>query len=133
MQSNLTEKEYKNLIRSVKEKDNHFVQGAVRYIEEKLDIFLEKMSESDFEWELWLNLKPNQKSQTLLTCIELDLHLLNLTTKQRNEIVPDLLKIFEESLYRKFAKEWKEEEEIVVDPECQDLLDEALAKIDGVK
>lgn len=131
VEAKISNKEYKDLIRSIKERDSDFYNRITQYLDHKLDTFLKIMEQSEKEFQMWQNCTVRQKVQTLLICIEVDFYLVELTTEQEEEIVPDMLKILEESFRRQFEKEEKDNEEIEVDPEYQDLLEEALREIDG--
>lgn len=132
MQAKIDNKEYRKLIRSIKQKDPDFYKRITKYLDGKLEAFLQIIEQTDKEFNMWQDCTVQQKVQALMICIEIDFCLLELTTEQQSEIVPDMLKILEESFRRQFAKEEKEDsEEIEVDPEYQDLLEEALRKIDA--
>lgn len=132
MQAKINNQEYKKLIRSVKQKDPDFYKRITSYLDDKLEAFLQIIEQTDKEFNMWQNCTIQQKVQALMICIEIDFCLLGLTAEQQTKIVPDMLKILEESFRRQFAKEEEENnEEIEVDPEYQDLLEEALRKIDA--
>ena len=125
----LSNSEYRSLIQDTKKKDPEFFNAVTNYIDEKSDQFLVNMENSDECYETWSKLSIDAKVETLLICINMDLSFFKTSKLPIDEILPGLLKVFSEMMRRKLIKE--EKDEIVVDPEYQDLLDEALRIIDS--
>ena len=125
----LSNKEYRNLIQITKKKDPELFNTIVSYIDEKISTFLDNFTHYEKEHNSWLALSTDMKVQTILICIKMDLSFFRLSEKEIEEIIPNLLKIFAETLRRKFTEEDKTE--IIVEPEYQELLDEAFRIIDS--
>ena len=127
----MSDKEYQELIQTVKQKDLNLYKEVTDYVRFKLNQFLSIFPDHQEEHDYWESLTISQKVQTLTLCLECDFSLLEFTDQQRQEILPDLVRILAESLRRKFTKEDKVKEEIIVDPEYQELLEEALKAIES--
>ena len=125
----MTNTEYKQLIKTTREKDAEFFETLVTYFDKKINNFLTNFRDYD-EHENWMDLSAREKTNLILVCIRTDLSCLGIP-KDSEEIALNFLEIYREKLYRKFSKEEEKVEEIVVDPEYQELLEEALAIVDS--